>query len=417
MEGRIQEVFEINQPWDPLRVCVVGQSYPPEFYQWIQNSRLRSMFERIAVETEEDYQLLIKTLRFFGVEIIRPKVPNFLDAGFISSNNRIPGPVGMTPRDKMTMIGNRFFMFPETHHVAKASGRIQHQSSWDTHVYNDLKGPDWPENFTQWEDLPDWIRRECTDYFDFVYHKGEDIDELAEKSSSVGWWDPIKHMVAKQNNPVFSAMEFPALNLIPANGITVVGRDLYFGWAAPREKDLLLEKITKNYFPDYRCHLVWTGGHIDGVFAPVVPGLIVSTHDVTTFQDTFPGWQVVYLANESWNKVKGWTALKRKNNGRWWIKDAHNDAELVNFVELWLKHWTGFVEESVFDVNMLTIDEKNVIVSSTNDIVLRVFNEYGITAHVCPFRHRYFWDGGIHCVTSDLHRDGMIKDYFPQRAA
>jgi hypothetical protein len=38
---------------------------------------------------------------------------------------------------------------------------------------------------------------------------------------------------------------------------------------------------------------------------------------------------------------------------------------------------------------------------------------YGITAHVVPFRHRFFWDGGLHCVTSDLHRSGTKKDYFP----
>jgi hypothetical protein len=24
--------------------------------------------------------------------------------------------------------------------------------------------------------------------------------------------------------------------------------------------------------------------------------------------------------------------------------------------------------------------------------------------HVSPFRHRYFWDAGIHCITNDLNR-------------
>tara|TARA_B100001964_G_C13944217_1_gene470359 strand:- start:38 stop:184 length:147 start_codon:yes stop_codon:yes gene_type:complete len=35
-----------------LKKCVVGISYPPEFYSWITNSRLRNLFEKIAEETE-----------------------------------------------------------------------------------------------------------------------------------------------------------------------------------------------------------------------------------------------------------------------------------------------------------------------------------------------------------------------------
>ena len=50
-------MYSVHQPWDPLKVCVVGKSYPPEFYNFIKNPRLRGLFERIATETEEDYQM------------------------------------------------------------------------------------------------------------------------------------------------------------------------------------------------------------------------------------------------------------------------------------------------------------------------------------------------------------------------
>ena len=33
-----------------------------------------------------------------------------------------------------------------------------------------------------------------------------------------------------------------------------------------------------------------------------------------------------------------------------------------------------------------------------------------------PFRHRWFWDGGLHCITLDLYREGTQQDYFPERA-
>jgi hypothetical protein len=42
-------------------------------------------------------------------------------------------------------------------------------------------------------------------------------------------------------------------------------------------------------------------------------------------------------------------------------------------VEQWLSHWTGYVEETVFDVNMLIIDPKNVIVFNYNKLTF-VFN-------------------------------------------
>ena len=33
-----------------------------------------------------------------------------------------------------------------------------------------------------------------------------------------------------------------------------------------------------------------------------------------------------------------------------------------------------------------------------------------------PWRHRFFWDGGLHCITLDLVRAGTQQDYFPERA-
>jgi hypothetical protein len=163
-------------------------------------------------------------------------------------------------------------------------------------------------------------------------------------------------------------------------------------------------------------HIVNTGGHSDATYCPVCPGLIISLYDVPTYADTFPGWEVVYLPGQSWAMVKDFLQLKKKNGGRWWIPGFEHNQDVVDTVERWLGHWTGYVEETVFDVNMLIIDPKNVIVFNYNKQVFDALDRYGITPHIVPFRHRYFWDGGIHCVTSDLHREGTIQDYFPERA-
>jgi hypothetical protein len=141
----------------------------------------------------------------------------------------------------------------------------------------------------------------------------------------------------------------------------------------------------------------------------------VSLRDIPTYADTYPGWEVVYLQNQSWDSVKPFLDLKQKNQGRWWIPGFEYDTDVINVVETWLGQWLGYVEETVFDVNMLVIDPKNVMVFNYNKTVFDAFERHGITPHVVPFRHRYFWDGGIHCVTLDLDRQGHQDDLFPDR--
>lgn len=33
-------MYSVYQHWDPLRVCAVGSSYPPEYYFWINVSHV-----------------------------------------------------------------------------------------------------------------------------------------------------------------------------------------------------------------------------------------------------------------------------------------------------------------------------------------------------------------------------------------
>jgi hypothetical protein len=168
------------------------------------------------------------------------------------------------------------------------------------------------------------------------------------------------------------------------------------------------------YCGEYTNHIVKTAGHTDGSFCPVVPGLIVSLHDIQTYAETFPGWEVIYLPGQSWAKVGSFLGLKNKNRGKWWVPGEELNDDFTDYVEQWLSHWVGYVEETVFDVNMLVIDEKNVVCNNYNKEVFDAFEKRGITPHVLNFRHRYFWDGGLHCITSDIHREGTKKNYFPK---
>ncbi len=383
--------FSVYQHWDPLKVCAVGSSYPPEFYSWIKNKKVRDLFEKIAIETEEDYQNIIKTLEKFDVTVVRTCVPEetFFQGRYISPP--------MTPRDTTVMIGEKFYYHDPGLFFQK--------------FYKNVKDQSWPDcdSLEEFRTLPKWIIDECFEMHDLqVWIDQAQFNQRLYHQQYKNIFDLIK----QHNNPIVaSEVESYASGAMVAR----IGRDLFVGTEGYDVDLAELQKKASNEFPTHRVHVVNTGGHSDGTYCPVCPGLIISLKDVPTYADTFPGWEVVYLPGQSWDKVKPFLDLKKKNKGRWWIPGFEYDSEVIELVDTWFHHWTGYVEETVFDVNMLIINPKNVMVFNYNKQVFDALDRYGITPHVVPFRHRYFWDGGIHCVTSDLHREGQMQDYFPGR--
>ncbi len=375
--------WSVYQHWDPLKVCIVGRSYPPEFYSWITVPRVRELFEKIAIETEEDYQDIIKKLESFGVQVLRP---NLIENSFFNGKF-LPPP--MTPRDYTVMIGDTFY---ENYTFALHK------------AYKDVKDESWPscEHYDDFNLLPTWIQDECNTLHNF---------KNFQKYLNTVYSD-IFDLIRKQSNVIKSHSHHSAIN---GAQVSRIGRDLYFGTESYNQDITDYKQFVDEEFINTRNHIVNTGGHGDGTYCAVCPGLIISLNDVPTYQDTFPDWEVVYLPGQSWNAIKPFLKLKQKNAGKWWIPGFEQDQDVINIVESWLGHWTGYVEETVFDVNMLIIDPKNVMVFNYNKQVFDALDRYNITPHIVPFRHRYFWDGGIHCVTSDLHREGTMQDYFPGR--
>jgi len=199
-----------------------------------------------------------------------------------------------------------------------------------------------------------------------------------------------------------------------APSITVVGRDVYVD---KRGTENLNQDVLSKFVNDLnlRWHWLDVGGHSDGCFHTLKPGAILSLEKVQLYNETFPGWDVCYLEGESWAKVQTFMDMKDKVKGKWFVEGEENNDEFINFVETWLNDWVGYVQESVFDVNVFMLDERNVCVSSYNKQAFDFFKKHKIEATIVPWRHRYFWDGGLHCITLDLNRKGEMEDYFPER--
>ena len=390
-------MYSVYQHWDPLKVCLVGRSYSPEFYSFIENDRVRTVMERIARETEEDYQKLIKLLESFGVEILRPEVSdNYKD--YIVNGKIIRPP--MTPRDYTIMLGTDFYFKPTN--ILK---RLQ--ANWEIWA-----SPGWPVVPTNEEDiknLPNFVKKAIEERFLGYPLESPELSGLTRFS-----WGKSLDKISDHGTVICNRVP-SALHDFNSAEITRIGKDIYLGTYQYGEYDYEQVENLKILYPQYRWHIVDTGGHSDATYCPVKPGLIVSLKDIPSYAKTFPDWEVVYLPGQSWDKVRPFLDLKEKNAGKWWVPGEELNDEFTAFVEDWLDHWVGYVEETVFDVNLLVIDEKNVVVNNYNKEVFQAFDRHDVTPHIINFRHRYFWDGGLHCITSDIHREGTMQDYFPER--
>ena len=385
-------MYSVYQHWDPLQVCMVGKTYPPEFYSWIKDSKTRNKFETLAQETEEDYQSLIRLLnQKFGVEIFRPEFPTNLESLYIEGKWVQPP---TAPRDYFLMIQDRFWIpnIPNASHAWSVFYRQNKQSWWPDYVR--------PGDF--YRSLPEHANEIQEKFKKFCAIDQQHLD--AKLSFYTHIFDRIRD---RGNEIVYTELDF-------INGCFVsrIGQDLYFATQTYYDdKQAILDQVNQ-LFPGTRNHVVNAGGHGDAVYCPVTPGLIISLNDVPTYADTFPGWEVVYLPPSNYAHMREFEHSMKRNKGRWFMPGFEQDNNLIQMVDHYFDEWVGQVSETVFDVNILIVDPKNIVVSTHNDQVESACARHGIEVHVVPFRHKYFWDCGIHCVTNDISRQGICQDFF-----
>jgi len=388
-------MYSVYQHWDPLKTCIVGRTYPPEFFSFVSNSRTRAMFENLAQETEEDYQRLIGLLKNkFGVDVWRPEFPKDLSELYIDGKWVQPP---TAPRDYFLMIEDRFWVpkVPNASHAWSVFYRQNKESWWPEFVR--------PRDFyAEWPQYADEIRER--------FSKFQEIDQ-AHLDAKLGFYSHIFDHIREQGNEIV----YTDLDFVNGCFVSRIGQDLYFATQTYHDDKRAILQQVDQLFPHTRNHVVNSGGHGDAVYCPVTPGLIISLNDIPTYADTFPDWEVVYLPPSNYEHMREFEFSMKRNKGRWFIPGFEQNQDLINQVDYYFDEWVGQVSETVFDVNILIIDPKNIVVSTHNDQVEQACARHGIEVHVSPFRHKYFWDCGIHCVTNDLNRQGSRQDFFAGR--
>jgi len=431
-------MVSVHQCFDPLKVCIVGRSYPPEFYSDIENVRVRSAMERVAIETEEDYQKLISKLEEFGVEVLRLDVSDNVD-DYKNYDGVVNAPPPMCPRDFSAQVGDTFYM---------PSPKYGENFDVENLYFSMLNGdPNWEKGKVQ-EDREKVLAK----YFEDLLHPGRPLSPEASlkmfRSREEMSYQALKFLqgvdreelekviMAAETNTIGSNHKFPSNKRVYAwksvkkwledHNVPIVydqyintaccwrlGKDLFFNYVNIMNK-LNEESFLKKWrrlFPEHRVHGVDVPGHGDGAMHPVKEGLIIAIKEEEFYKDLYPDWEIVTV-DSGWEQMKPFLKMKDKNQGRWWIKGEEDNDELIDHIDKWLGHWVTYAEETVFDVNVLPLDEQNCIVNGYNKKIFDAFDRHGITPHIVNFRHRWFWDGGLHCITSDVHREGKMKTFW-----
>jgi hypothetical protein len=366
-------MFSVYREWDPLKICVIGRSYPPEFYSWIENVRVRNMFEVLAEKTQDIYHKVMLTLEDHNVNVLQVDLPD------------------VRPHE------NNFFVFPPVHprdDLMVIGSTIYIKDTYWHNFYQRVKGPEW-DNYSTLADFlqhaPAWQQQELHEIHGLSH-------ELPYINNFDNCYGNVIDKIASAGNQLIRA------DWADGGSVFRLGDRLIFG---TNQNGIDYTDQYHRHFPRHQIDIVNSQGHVDGVFSVICPGLVIA-HDTPDtnidYEKTFPGWEIYRVKQQNSIMTDQLKFLREHNQGRWWIPGMENDAEVIRFVETKFKSWTGNAVESVFDVNMLVIDHKNVLMCTANDEIVSVLNRHGITAHVLDVPYMYFWDGGIHCMTADISR-------------
>jgi len=374
-----------------LKKIILGSFFEAEFFSKIADSRVKDPLMKIAEEINEDLDYFEKILKQFGSEVIRPKIKkSYLDIDNpylpplqVRNNFCVIGQdmYQLLPdyRDSIVddldgvidLVADNDLFYEKSMLLAKENFNPQSQVLYSKSKYLQLAGNDWP-------DYNDYVNG------NFVVNKRIQFEISRYKS--------VLEYESRELGPL------QAPNVIVTDDCIYVDNNEYCNysnWLQTRIKDTRpVVQFTSG------------AGHVDGCFAVLGKQVILGIDPLIDYNKFFPGYSVIKVPEVSYqNYLAEFRIMKNKVGGSWWIVGEEHNDNLIQFIENHLKSWTGFVQESIFDVNVLALDENTICVSNITTELENKLKQFGIECILVPWRHRFFVDGGLHCITLDLYRD------------
>lgn len=374
-------MLNVKNEWEPLREIVVGRNYPPEIYDSIDNPDVKRIFTELAVTTENTIEKFCTFLGSFGVKVHRPEIPKTMlypDRNYSHPPYLKPIIPPYQPRNIMFMLDNTLY-FEDTY--------------WSTY-YNNVKNKQWPQfkTFGEFcETAPEFIIDEL--YTNFNLEK--ELQFILEKEL---FYENILNYIKKQNNAISSNVWADGGMIFRAD------KNLFFGTYESPYKNYHAEYAKE--FKDYSCSYVNSEGHLDGIMSILDEGLALVWDDPSSIKacwdNVFPkDWEVLKIKKED-KKTKFYE--NEKTSKKWYIPGLEKNPEAIKYINEQFDRYTGEANESFFDINLLVIDNKNIIISEYNEKIINLLEKKRINCHVFKLPYQEFWDGGIHCLTAEIDR-------------
>ena len=118
--------------------------------------------------------------------------------------------------------------------------------------------------------------------------------------------------------------------------------------------------------------------HLDATIVPLRPGLLMVDSRLVPTIDMLPaplrGWDIIWICGDDLPQANSDTTLKLASNA--------------------------------LSMNILSLDEKRVMVDGAATAIMRKLQTCGIDPIPVRFRHGRVFGGGLHCVTLDVRRRG-----------
>ena len=145
----------------------------------------------------------------------------------------------------------------------------------------------------------------------------------------------------------------------------------------------------KSFFPETNFHMVHVAdNHIDGVLVCLKPGY--------------------FLVNPKYRNIKELMPLKFRN---WTYLFPEDDGKPIPIEKGMTSLDIQLASSRGMDVNVLSLDEKTVLVNEKAINVTRVLEANGFHVAQVKLENCEVFGGGIHCSTLDLVRDDEYVDY------
>lgn len=349
----------------PLKTVMVGRCHSVDYVKDIpldMSDNSKSLLSNLLEETEEDLQNFIDICKSFGANVIRP---DYTFKGNINTSGS-PEALGMSGLRHALFQGYPYLLIPRNNLIPLHDKIVSINSDDNIHL-------DYISNLQDFSVL----RNEFT------------IDDNLKPSSIIRLGKDI--IVDKQDF---------------MNSNTEKGFNFLQDWLQPLGYNIIYTPYHDFNFADHQSHG-------DSTLAILKPGVLISHQDARSYtEEIFKGWEGFTISEDSnkWN-LREWINLKGKLRNYSMMSKKFNDKAFNHVINKWFSDWVGYANETVFDINIFSLDEHNVIVSNYNEEVFNFLRKHKIEPIICNFRHRYFWDSGWHCLGVDLEREGSCEQY------